>query len=120
MTDTPTIFISYSHKDEKHKDFVVSHLRVAERQGVFDVWDDRRIKGGKGLAGGDRRRACQSRHRRSPHLAMRIPVKATGESSRRRPPNPVEGDQFGAEPLDARLMFIGKVAYRDFGIKSVA
>jgi hypothetical protein len=42
-----TIFISYSHQDEKPwKDFVVSHLKVAERQGVFDVWDDRRIKGG--------------------------------------------------------------------------
>ena len=46
MTDRPTLLISYSHKDEEHKDFVVSHLRVAERQGVYDVWDDRRIKGG--------------------------------------------------------------------------
>lgn len=42
-----TIFISYSHQDETPwKGFVVSHLEVAERQGVFDVWDDRRIKGG--------------------------------------------------------------------------
>ena len=46
MTDNPTLFISYSHQDEDHKDFVVGHLKVAERQGVFDVWDDRRIKGG--------------------------------------------------------------------------
>jgi hypothetical protein len=51
---------------------------------------------------------------------VRIPVKATGESSRRRPPSPVEGDQFGAEPSDARLIFIGKVAYRVCSIKSVA
>lgn len=43
---TKILFVSYSHKDEEHKDFVVSHLKVAERQGVFDVWDDRRIKGG--------------------------------------------------------------------------
>ena len=43
---TRTVFVSYSHKDDKHKDYVVSHLKVAERQGVFDVWDDRRIKGG--------------------------------------------------------------------------
>jgi hypothetical protein len=42
---------------------------------------------------------------------VRIPVKATGESGRRRPPNPVEGDQVRGEPLDARLMFIGNVAY---------
>lgn len=41
-----TLFVSYSHKDEMHKDFVVDHLRVAERQGVFDVWEDRHIKGG--------------------------------------------------------------------------
>ncbi|MGI9490002.1 MAG: toll/interleukin-1 receptor domain-containing protein [Geminicoccaceae bacterium] len=42
-----TIFISYSHQDETPwKDFVVSHLEVAERQGVFDVWNDRRIRGG--------------------------------------------------------------------------
>jgi transposase len=53
-------------------------------------------------------------------LEVRIPVKATSESGRRRPPNPVEGDQFGAEPLDARLMFIGKVAYRACSIKSAA
>jgi hypothetical protein len=51
---------------------------------------------------------------------LRIPVKATGESSRRRPPNPVEGDQVRDEPLDARLMFIGNVAHRLFSIKAVA
>ena len=46
MSVSPALFISYSHKDEEYKDFVVSHLKVLERQGVFDVWDDRRIKGG--------------------------------------------------------------------------
>ena len=51
---------------------------------------------------------------------VRIPVKATSESSRRRPPSPVEGDQFWDEPLDARLKFIGKVTYRVCSIKSAA
>ncbi len=46
MSDAPTIFISYSHQDEDWKDLVVGHLRVAERQGDFLVWDDRRIDGG--------------------------------------------------------------------------
>ena len=44
---TKTLFFSYSHKDEELKDYIVSRLKVAERQGVFDVWNDRRIKGGK-------------------------------------------------------------------------
>ncbi|MGI9508235.1 MAG: toll/interleukin-1 receptor domain-containing protein [Geminicoccaceae bacterium] len=47
MIDSATIFISYSHQDEEPwKDFVVGHLKVAERQGIFEVWDDRQIKGG--------------------------------------------------------------------------
>lgn len=47
MTDQPTIFISYSHKDEKPwKELIEGHLRVAERQGAFDIWSDRRMAGG--------------------------------------------------------------------------
>ncbi|MGI9437795.1 MAG: TIR domain-containing protein, partial [Geminicoccaceae bacterium] len=47
MTDRPTIFISYSHRDEKPwKKLVEDHLRVAERQGVLTVWEDRQIGGG--------------------------------------------------------------------------
>ena len=53
-------------------------------------------------------------------VSLRIPVKATGEFSRRRPPSLVEGDQFGDEPLDVRLMFIGKVTYLVCSIKSAA
>lgn len=41
-----TLFVSYSHKDEKHKDYVVGHLGIAEKQGLLKTWDDRRIKGG--------------------------------------------------------------------------
>ncbi len=42
----PTIFISYSHKDEKWKDLVVSQLRVLQNDGQLNVWDDRRIAAG--------------------------------------------------------------------------
>ena len=42
----PSIFISYSHKDEEWKDRVVMHLRVLEMEIMLDVWDDRRIEAG--------------------------------------------------------------------------
>lgn len=42
----PTVFISYSHKDEEWKDRLVTHLSVLERAGLLDVWDDRRIEAG--------------------------------------------------------------------------
>jgi tetratricopeptide (TPR) repeat protein len=42
----PSVFISYSHKDEKWKDRLVRHLGVLQRQAAFDVWDDRRIVAG--------------------------------------------------------------------------
>ncbi len=38
-----TVFISYSHKDEEWKDRLVTHLGVLERQGILDLWNDRRI-----------------------------------------------------------------------------
>ncbi len=43
---TPSIFISYSHKDEDWKDRVVTHLHVLELEGMLDLWDDRRIEAG--------------------------------------------------------------------------
>jgi len=42
----PTVFISYSHKDEPWKDRLVTHLDVLQRQGLLDLWDDRRISAG--------------------------------------------------------------------------
>jgi tetratricopeptide (TPR) repeat protein len=42
----PTVFVSYSHKDEAWKDRLVGHLRVLEPEGVLEVWDDRRIAPG--------------------------------------------------------------------------
>ena len=38
------IFISYSHKDEKWKERVVTHLGVLQE---LEVWDDRKIEAGE-------------------------------------------------------------------------
>ena len=43
----PTVFISYSHKDEDWKDRLVTHLGVLQSQGLLDLWDDRRIGAGE-------------------------------------------------------------------------
>ena len=42
----PTVFISYSHKDEEWKDRLVTQLKVLELEGSFQVWDDRQIAAG--------------------------------------------------------------------------
>ncbi|MEE8584403.1 MAG: toll/interleukin-1 receptor domain-containing protein [Acidobacteriota bacterium] len=42
----PTVFISYSHKDEEWKDRLVTHLDVLQRQGLLSVWQDRLINAG--------------------------------------------------------------------------
>jgi hypothetical protein len=47
MMTQPTVFISYSHKDEAWKDRLVTHLGVLEKQGQLDLWDDRRIGAGE-------------------------------------------------------------------------
>ena len=43
----PTVFISFSHKDEPWKDRLVTHLGVLKQQGLLDLWDDRRIGAGQ-------------------------------------------------------------------------
>jgi hypothetical protein len=43
----PTVFISYSHKDEVWKDRLVTHLGVLQQEGLLDLWDDRRIGAGE-------------------------------------------------------------------------
>lgn len=43
----PSIFISYSHEDEKWKDRLVRHLGVSQGQGLLTLWDDRRIGAGE-------------------------------------------------------------------------
>lgn len=42
----PTVFISYSHKDEDWKDRLVTHLGVLEEEGLLRTWNDRKIGAG--------------------------------------------------------------------------
>jgi len=44
----PTVFISYSHKDEEWKDRLRPHLDMLEKAGRIDIdiWDDRDIGAG--------------------------------------------------------------------------
>ncbi|HWP56247.1 MAG TPA: toll/interleukin-1 receptor domain-containing protein, partial [Pyrinomonadaceae bacterium] len=42
----PTVFISYSHKDEEWKNRFLPQLRALEQAGRITVWDDRKIDGG--------------------------------------------------------------------------
>jgi hypothetical protein len=43
---TCTLTISYSHKDEDWKDRFVEQLRVLQKEGLFNVWEDRQIGAG--------------------------------------------------------------------------
>lgn len=45
------VFISYSHKDERHENALESHLKVLRRSGLIDTWHDRRIGAGDGWRG---------------------------------------------------------------------
>ena len=45
-TTAPTVFVSYSHKDEDWKDRFLPQLRALEQAGRIVVWDDRKIDGG--------------------------------------------------------------------------
>ncbi|HEY3566940.1 MAG TPA: TIR domain-containing protein [Thermoanaerobaculia bacterium] len=47
MPPAPTVFISYSHKDEVWKDRLVKQLAVLQKQGLLETWDDRRIRAGE-------------------------------------------------------------------------
>ena len=42
----PTVFISYSHKDEEWKNRLRPHLKVLEQVGRITIWDDRQIDAG--------------------------------------------------------------------------
>ena len=42
----PTVFVSYSHRDRAWKDRLVQHLKILEREGRLDAWDDGRIGAG--------------------------------------------------------------------------
>ncbi len=42
----PTVFISYSHKDEVWKDRLETQLRVLQFEGMLETWTDRQIGAG--------------------------------------------------------------------------
>jgi hypothetical protein len=42
----PTIFVSYSHKDETEKDKLLVHLGVLQRAGLINLWSDDQIGAG--------------------------------------------------------------------------
>lgn len=46
----PTIFFSYSHADEALRDELEKHLSILKRQGLIEVWHDRRIGAGNDFA----------------------------------------------------------------------
>ena len=43
----PSVFVSYSHKDAKWKDRLVTQLKVLENEGLLSTWDDMKIKAGE-------------------------------------------------------------------------
>lgn len=43
---SPSIFISYSHRDQEWKDRLVISLGMMQREGLLDIWNDSRIKAG--------------------------------------------------------------------------
>jgi hypothetical protein len=43
---TPTVFICYSHKDEKEKDQLITHLGGLKQLDLIDIWDDSQITPG--------------------------------------------------------------------------
>lgn len=49
-TAQPTVFISYSHKDEAEKEALISHLGVLQGAGLIETWMDDRIETGSDWA----------------------------------------------------------------------
>jgi hypothetical protein len=46
-----TVLFSYSHKDEKLRDRLETHLLILKRQGAIEIWHDRRIVAGDEFGG---------------------------------------------------------------------
>lgn len=46
FSEAVRLFISYSHKDDKLRDELQTHLKLLQRERVIDAWDDRRIGAG--------------------------------------------------------------------------
>ncbi len=43
------LFLSYSHQDEEFRKQLETHLALLKRQGVIDIWHDRRIEAGQNI-----------------------------------------------------------------------
>ena len=43
------VFFSYSHKDERYRNQLETHLKILQRRNLIDVWYDRRIGAGEEL-----------------------------------------------------------------------
>lgn len=41
------VFISYSHKDEAHRETLEEHLSMLQQNGIVDIWHDRKITAGQ-------------------------------------------------------------------------
>lgn len=44
--DAVSVFVSYAHEDEGHKDQLTTHLKILERKGLIRSWQDRQIPAG--------------------------------------------------------------------------
>lgn len=42
----PSVFVSYSHRDERWKDLLKPHLKMLEKANRLTIWDDRKIDAG--------------------------------------------------------------------------
>jgi hypothetical protein len=43
------LFLSYSHRDEEFRNQLETHLAILKRQGIVEVWHDRRIQAGQDI-----------------------------------------------------------------------
>lgn len=46
MSKPGTVFISYSRKDQRWLERLIVHLRPLEREGLVDLWSDKKLEGG--------------------------------------------------------------------------
>lgn len=50
MSSKKRVFCSYSHRDEEMREELEKHLSMLKREGIIDIWHDRKIKAGSEFA----------------------------------------------------------------------